>query len=219
MPLPRPAAVLFDLDGTLADTAPDLSGALNDLRASKGLEPLDLDLLRPWASAGARGLLQAGLQITPDHPDYERLRIAFLQAYEARLDRDTKLFDGIEILLRQIEAHGMRWGVVTNKVMRYTTPVLQALGLSSRAAVVIAGDSTRHPKPHPAPLLEACRRLDVPPKQVVYLGDDLRDIQAARAAAMRCVAVSWGYLSDQNPHDWGADEVIHSPQDLMALMR
>lgn len=212
-------AVLFDLDGTLADTAPDLGGALNDLRATKDLPPLDLALLRPWASAGARGLLGAGLQMQPDHPEYEAHRVAFLRIYEGRLDRDSRLFDGIAELLAGIEARGLRWGIVTNKIMRFTAPVVAGLGLQERAAVVIAGDTTPHAKPHPAPLLEACKRLGLAPGEAVYLGDDLRDIEAAHAAGMPAVAVEWGYLGQAELQTWGADAQIRQPADLLALLR
>lgn len=214
-----PRAVLFDLDGTLADTAPDLGGALNDLRAAQGLPPLALELLRPWASAGARGLLQAGLQMTPDHPGYEDHRLRFLQIYESRLDRDSRLFDDVAELLATLEARGLAWGVVTNKIMRYTRPVLAALGLAQRAATIVAGDTTPHPKPHPAPLLEACRQIGVAPAQAVYLGDDQRDIEAARAAGMPAVAVEWGYLGHApDLQSWGAQAVIRRPLDLLSLL-
>ncbi|TAK82811.1 MAG: HAD family hydrolase [Aquabacterium sp.] len=212
-------AILFDLDGTLADTAPDLGGALNDLRARKGLAPMDLALLRPWASAGARGLLGAGLQMQPGHPEYEAHRVAFLEIYESRLDRDSRLFDGIAALLAGIEARGLRWGIVTNKIMRFTAPVVAGLGLQERAAVVIAGDTTPHAKPHPAPLLEACKRLGITPAEAVYLGDDLRDVEAAHAAGMPAVAVEWGYLGQAELQTWGADAQIREPEDMLALLR
>jgi N-acetyl-D-muramate 6-phosphate phosphatase len=210
--------VLFDLDGTLADTAPDLGGALNRLRQRRGLEPLPLAQLRPVASAGARGLLAAGLGRTPQDPDYEPLRDEFLAEYEAALDRDSLLFDGARALLDALVARALRWGVVTNKAMRFTAPVVRGLGLAD-AAVVIAGDCTPHLKPHPASLHEACSRLGVLPAHCIYVGDDLRDVQAAHAAGMPAVAAGWGYLGEGGDvADWGAEALIHAPADLLELL-
>jgi N-acetyl-D-muramate 6-phosphate phosphatase len=210
--------VLFDLDGTLADTAPDLGGALNRLRQRRGLEPLPLAQLRPVASAGARGLLAAGLGRTPQDPDYEPLRDEFLAEYEAALDRDSLLFDGARALLDALVARALRWGVVTNKAMRFTAPVVRGLGLAD-AAVVIAGDCTPHLKPHPASLHEACSRLGVLPAHCIYVGDDLRDVQAAHAAGMPAVAAGWGYLGEGgDPAAWGAEALIHAPADLLELL-
>ncbi|RZU02655.1 HAD family hydrolase [Rivibacter subsaxonicus] len=211
-------AVLFDLDGTLADTAPDLGGALNRLRLRRGLAALPLELLRPVASAGARGLLGAGLGKTPQDPDYEALRDEFLVEYEAALDRDSRLFDGTRPLLEALGARGLRWGVVTNKAMRFAAPVVRGLGLGD-AAVVIAGDSTAHPKPHPAPLLAACAHLELRPAQCIYVGDDLRDVQAAHAAGMPAVAAGWGYLGeDSDASRWGAEALIQAPHELLELL-
>lgn len=213
-----PRAVLFDLDGTLADTAPDLGGALNRLRQRRGLPALPLEVLRPVASAGARGMLAVGLGIAADDPSYLALRDEFLAEYEAALDVDSRLFDGVQRLLRQLSQAGLAWGVVTNKAMRFTGPVIRGLGLSD-AAVVIAGDTTPHAKPHPEPLLEACRRLNIAPADAVYVGDDLRDVQAARAAGMPAVAAAYGYLG-QEPDlgAWGADAVISEVLDLLPLL-
>ena len=212
-------AVLFDLDGTLADTAPDLAGALNRMRVQRGLPPLPVDALRPVASSGARGMLKTGLDMDPGHTDYESARMEFLDNYERGLAEATRLFDGVDALLSHLEARTMPWGVVTNKATRFTGPVLQGLGLASRAAVVICGDTTPHAKPHPEPLLEACRRLDVAPSGVVYVGDDLRDIEAAKAARMRSVAVAYGYLgTGLGIAAWGADAVIEQAFELTALL-
>lgn len=214
-----PQAVLFDLDGTLADTAGDLGGALNRLRADRGLAPLPLEVLRPHASAGARGLLGAGLDIHPDHPEYEALRQAFLAAYTQCLSDTTALFDGMPHVLDTLEARGLRWGVVTNKPHRFTVPVMLGLGLAQRAGVVISGDSTAHAKPHPLPLLTACEQLGVPPASALYVGDDLRDIQAAQAAGMPSAAAAWGYLGhDAEITTWRADAICARPQDLLALL-
>lgn len=212
-------AVLFDLDGTLADTAPDLAGAVNRMRMRRGLPALPVAQLRPVASAGARGMLAAGLGVSTDDPGYAALRDEFLAEYESALDAESRLFDGALVLLEALEAAGVAWGVVTNKVMRYTQPVLQALGVASRAAVVIAGDTTPHPKPHPEPLLEACRRLGLAPAQALYVGDDLRDVQAARAAGMPVVAAGYGYLGESpDLAAWGADAVIDSLPQLLGLL-
>src|SRR5664279_5103211 len=200
-------AVLFDLDGTLADTAPDLAAALNEVRATRGMAAMPLDLLRPWASHGARGLLGAGMGIAPDAAEYPQLRDAFLGFYECALCVDTTLFAAIDEVLAEIEARGLRWGIVTNKATRFTLPLLDALGLSTRAGVVVCGDTTPHVKPHPAPLLAAAERLALAPRQCGYVGDDLRDVQAAQAAGMASIAVEYGYTGTENgsPRSWNAD--------------
>lgn len=212
-----PQAVLFDLDGTLADTAGDLAGALNRLRAQQGLPPQPLELLRPWASAGARGLLAAGMDIHPDHPDYESYRLGFLDAYMGCLAETTSLFDGMEAVLQDIEARGLKWGVVTNKPHRFTVPVMAGLGLQTRAGVIISGDTTAHAKPHPLPLLTACEQLGVDPAATLYVGDDLRDIQAAKAAHMPSAAAAWGYLGHGTDiRVWEAEVIVPTPTDLIA---
>ena len=208
-----PRAVLFDFDGTLADTAPDLARALNRLRAARGLADVPLEQLRPHASSGARGLLEAGLGILPDHPEYKSLREAFLQHYAAEICIDTRLFPGMEELLAAIETRGMRWGIVTNKSTSLTLRIVEALGLETRAACVVCGDTTPHLKPNPASLLHAANQLSLAPHACVYLGDDQRDIQAARAAGMRSVAVGWGYGSGLPA--WQADAIIARPMALI----
>jgi N-acetyl-D-muramate 6-phosphate phosphatase len=207
-------AVLFDFDGTLADTAADLSRALNRLRAARGLAELPVEALRGHASSGARGLIGVGLGILPEHAEFIALRDAFLDHYAAEVCVDTRLFPGMEELLAGIEARGLRWGIVTNKSTRLTRLVVKALGLETRAACVVCGDTTPHLKPNPASLLHAAKELALAPPACVYLGDDLRDVQAARAAGMRSVAVEWGYGSSL--HDWQADAIIRNPQDLLA---
>ncbi|WP_428424912.1 phosphoglycolate phosphatase [Methylibium sp.] len=212
-------AVLFDLDGTLADTAPDLGGALNRLRQRRGLAAMPIALLRPVASAGARGMLGVGLSMAPGDEGYEAVRDEFLAEYEAALDRDTTLFDGVAECLAALAQRGLRWGVVTNKATRFTVPVVAGLGLDRLASVVISGDTTPHAKPHPAPLLEACARLGIAPHQAVYVGDDLRDIEAARAAGMPAIAAAYGYLGASPDLDaWQADAVIATPLDLLPLL-
>src|SRR5688572_8594717 len=211
-------AVLFDLDGTLADTAPDLGAALNRLRAEQGLEPLPLERLRPFASAGARGLVHVGFGIKPGDGEYASLREAFLEYYRDRTCIETALFPGIAELLEAIAARGLAWGIVTNKATRFTDRIVSKLKL--KPDCIASGDTTPHLKPHPAPLLHAAEQLGLAPKDCLYLGDDLRDIQAARAAGMRPIAVDWGYHHPENggPGTWQADAVIARPQELMALL-
>jgi 2-phosphoglycolate phosphatase len=211
-----PTAVLFDLDGTLADTAGDLGGALNQLRVARGLDPLPLDMLRPYASAGARGLIGVGLNVHPGDPEFDALRKGFLAAYTKCLADTTVLFDGVAELLYELTTRGLRWGVVTNKPHRFTLPVMDGLGLREEAAVIISGDSTAHAKPHPLPLLTACEEMGVAPASVLYVGDDLRDIQAAQAAGMPSAAAAWGYIGHNGKvESWGADVVISQPLELL----
>lgn len=206
-------AVLFDFDGTLADTAADLSRALNRLRSARGQSELPLEALRPHASSGARGLLEAGLGIRPDHPEYKQLREAFLEHYENEICIDTRLFPGMLDLLGVLEAQRLRWGIVTNKSTRLTQRIVRELGLDARVACVVCGDTTPHLKPHPASLLHAAGELTLEPRVCIYLGDDLRDVQAARAAGMRAVAVEWGYGAGLQ--SWNADAILARPMDLM----
>ena len=211
-------AVLFDLDGTLADTAPDLAAALNRLRADQSLGPLPLEQLRPFASAGARGLVHVGFGSKPGDSEYASLRAAFLEYYAERTCVETRLFPGIAELLEEIARRSIAWGVVTNKATRFTERVLGGLGLAP--ACVVCGDSTPHLKPHPAPMRLAAEQLSLPPQDCVYLGDDLRDIQAAHAAGMRAVAVDWGYHHPDSgePGTWQADAHISQPRDLLRLL-
>ena len=213
-----PKAVLFDLDGTLADTAPDLAAAVNRLRADQGLEPMPLEQLRPFASAGARGLVHAGFGVKPGDDEYDALREAFLEFYRERPCVDTRLFPGIAELLQEFARRAIPWGVVTNKATRFTERIVSTLGLVPHC--VVCGDTTPHLKPHPAPMLLAAEQLALPAKDCVYLGDDLRDIQAARAAGMRAVAVDWGYHHPESggPEAWNADAVIAHPRDLIGLL-
>jgi phosphoglycolate phosphatase len=211
-------AVLFDLDGTLADTAPDLAAAVNRIRADQGMDALPIERLRPFASAGARGLVFAGLGVKPGDAEYDALRETFLDYYAERTCVDSRLFPGIPALLDALGRRGIAWGIVTNKALRFTERLVAELGLAP--ACVVGGDSTPHLKPHPASLLLAAEQLRLAPPSCCYLGDDLRDIQAARAAAMRPVAVEWGYHHPDNsaPGTWNADAVIHRPEDLLPLL-
>ena len=213
----RPKAILFDLDGTLADTAPDLAAALNRLRTSRGMAPAPYESLRPFASAGARGLIGAGLGLGPDAEEYEALRIAFLDHYAASIAVHSRVFDGVPALLDNLEAAGIRWGIVTNKAMRFTDALVPLIGLG-HAGCIVSGDTTPHPKPHPAPLLEAARRLDISPTQCWYVGDDMRDIQAGYASGMATIAAAWGYCGKDGPTQWNADAIAASPLGLLELI-
>lgn len=208
-----PRAVLFDLDGTLADTAPDLAAAVNKLRRDRGLDEIGYEALRPVASAGARGLIGAAFGLGPDDERYEELRIAFLDNYAAAIAVESVLFPGVPELLAAISEAGIAWGIVTNKAARFTEALIPHIGLH-HAACVISGDTTAHPKPHPAPLLEAARRLSIPPTECWYVGDDLRDILAGRAAGMATVAAAWGYCGLTEPTQWGADALAHTATDV-----
>jgi phosphoglycolate phosphatase len=212
-------AVLFDLDGTFADTAPDLARALNRVRAEEGLAPLPPQVARPHTSSGARGLLKAGFGISPESEGYAALRDRFLDFYEKELCVETRLFDGIPELLVKIRARKLKWGIVTNKGKRFTEPLLRLLAVDHLAACVVSGDSTAHIKPHPAPLLHAASLLSLPATACVYIGDDLRDAQAARAAGMHFVAAGWGYHGDGgDPNAWGADAVISDPREILDML-
>ena len=212
-------AVLFDLDGTLADTAPDLGRALNRLRAEHGLAPLPIEVMRARASSGARGLVKAGFGSTPESEGYDALRDRFLELYAENLCVDTRLFDGVPELLSTLEARPLPWGIVTNKAKRFTEPLLRTLAVGHRAACIVSGDSTPHVKPHPAPLLLAASLLSLPPADCIYVGDDLRDVQAARAAGMRFAAAGWGYLGDGgDPNAWDADAVASRPGEVLDLL-
>ena len=212
-------AVLFDLDGTLADTAADLARALNRVRALQGLAPLAPEVARPHTSAGARGLLKAGFGVTPEDDSYPALRDRFLEFYEEELCVDTRLFDGIPELLARIRIRKLPWGIVTNKGKRFSEPLLRLLAVDHLAACIVSGDSTPHIKPHPAPLLLAASLLSVGAGDCIYIGDDLRDVQAARAAGMRVAVAGWGYLgAGQDPRDWDADAVISHPLQVIDLL-
>lgn len=212
--------VLFDLDGTLIDSAPDLAGAANRLRADHGLEPLPLESLRPMVGSGARGMVGVAFGVAPGEERFEALRDAFLAHYEAGLLERTRPFDGVLEMLSALEARGIAWGIVTNKATRFTLPIVTGLGLAQRAGVVVCGDTTPHAKPHAEPLLHAARALGLAPERVAYVGDDLRDAQAARAAGMPMLAATWGYLGLGEPvHDWGADALVDRPSQLLDWLR
>jgi phosphoglycolate phosphatase len=212
----RCEAVLFDLDGTLIDSAPDLSGAANDLRAQHGMPPLAFEALRPMVGAGARGMVGAAFGVKPGDAQFEALRDAFLARYAQRMLERTQVFDAVRPLLHALESAGLRWGIVTNKAARFTEPIVDGLALRARVSALVCGDTTAHSKPHPAPLFEAARQLGLHAQHCAYVGDDLRDVVAGRAAGMATLVASWGYLGDGPPmHEWGADAILGTPLDLL----
>jgi len=212
-------AVLFDLDGTLIDSAPDLGAAVDKMRVARGMSSLPLSHYRPMAGAGARGMIALAFGWTPDHPDYEQLKEEFFVNYESSMTERTFAFEGVAQLIQELVDLKMPWGVVTNKSKRFAEPLTQAMPLFASAAVVISGDTTPHAKPHPAPLLEAAKRLGVDPTACVYVGDDERDIVAGHAAQMKTVAATYGYLGAQaDVQRWQAHAQIDSPEQLLKLL-
>ncbi|OXR49653.1 MULTISPECIES: phosphoglycolate phosphatase [unclassified Pusillimonas] len=207
--------VLFDFDGTLADTAPDLAAAANRQRERQGLNALPYEMLRPMASAGARGLLKVSLDIDPDHPDYESHRRQFLSDYEQHMTVLTRLFPGVPELLQSLKAQGYRWGIVTNKVEYLALPIVKHLELHTECAVTIGGDTAGYAKPHPAPLLLAAERAGFTPQQCIYIGDDERDIVAGKAAGMPTIAAAYGYCNPAQVANWQADAIAHQVNDLL----
>ncbi len=213
-------AVLFDLDGTLIDSAPDLAAAADAMRVARGLPSLPLAQYRPMAGAGARGLLAVAFGITPEHVDYDTLREEFFCIYERSLTERTRIFDGVPEVLKTFAKQSLKWGVVTNKSERFTLPLTRAMSLFASASAIVSGDTTPHAKPHPAPLLEAARRLGVDACRCVYVGDDERDIVAGQAAGMATVAVTYGYLGLQaDTSQWGANATIHCVNELLPLLQ
>lgn len=211
--------VFFDLDGTLADTAPDLVAATNLLLVGRNLAPKPYEVLRPHASAGARGLLQGAFGITPEHPDFIPLRDEFFLNYEKALLVHSKLFDGMDDLLKIMEEANLPWGIVTNKSERFTNPLTELMGLRERAISTVSGDTTPHAKPHPEPILHAARIANIDPTKSIYVGDDIRDVIAGKAAGMLTVAAAYGYCGCKEPPEtWGADYLIHHPLDLLKII-
>lgn len=209
-------AVLFDLDGTLIDSAPDLGAAADQMRLDRGLPSLSLESYRPVAGAGARGMLKVAFDLTPEHPEFSGMREEFFSNYEARMTQTTYAFDGVEELIEKILRRGFLWGVVTNKSQRFTNPLTKSMPMFASAGAIVSGDSTPHSKPHPAPLLEAATRLKCDPAHCIYVGDDVRDIIAGTAAGMGTVAAAYGYLGDiTDTSQWGAHVAIKSPLELL----
>ncbi|MGZ8256970.1 MAG: HAD-IA family hydrolase [Gallionella sp.] len=212
-------AVLFDLDGTFADTAPDLAAALNHVRATRDLAPLPLSILRPQASHGSVGLLKVGMNITPDSPDFSALREIFLQHYSDNICVHTQLFDGMAELIDQLDARNIIWGIVTNKPQRFTQPLMQALGYAERAGCLISGDTCANAKPHPDPMRKACELIKISAGNCLYLGDDQRDMQAANAVAMRGIIAHYGYVSeDCSVLNWQAHGSVNTPIELLNFL-
>ena len=212
-------AVLFDLDGTFADTAPDMARALNAIRHRHDLSALPLAVIRPHVSHGARGMLDVGFGISPQHPTFAGLRDAFYDEYQQNVCVESSLFEGIESLVSTLEQHGIAWGIVTNKAARFALPIAQTLRFARRAGCIVCGDTTPHTKPHPAPLLLAAELIGIAPADTLYVGDDARDIQAAHAAGMRGVVAAYGYIgADTDPRLWGAEYSIGSPSELEPLV-
>ena len=210
-------AVLFDLDGTFADTAPDLASALNHTRSLRNLPPLPLEILRPQASHGAAGLLKTGMNVTPEMPEFTGLRTSFLDYYESHICVQTRLFEGMAELVENLEDRRIQWGIVTNKPHRFTLPLMQELGYAKRAACLVSGDTCSNAKPHPEPLLYACGLIGVPPERCLYLGDDLRDMQAANAASMPGIIARYGYIdADARLETWNARAIIDHPMELLS---
>jgi phosphoglycolate phosphatase len=212
-------AVLFDLDGTLIDSAPDLGAAADKMRVDRGLPSLPQAAYRPMAGAGARGLLGVAFGLTPEHSDFSALREEFFTNYEQCMTQRTYVFDGVFELIAHLDALDVPWGVVTNKSARFAEPLTRAMPLFASARTVISGDTTPHAKPHPEPLFEAARRMAIDPAQCLYVGDDERDIVAGLAAGMGTVAATYGYLGAKtDPSQWGAHAIINSPGGLLKLL-
>ncbi len=210
-------AVLFDLDGTLADTAPDMARTVNLMRISRGLAPVALEIVRPHVSNGARGMIGSAFGYTPEHPDYPSMREEFLALYADNLCVATRLFPGMAELLDALERHGIAWGVVTNKLERLARAVLEGLGVAHRAGTIVGGDTCERPKPFPDPLLHAARAIKVKANRTLYVGDDVRDVQAARAAGMGALVAGYGYVGTGSPPSaWGADGVVESASAIAA---
>jgi phosphoglycolate phosphatase len=213
-------AVLFDLDGTLIDSAPDLGAAVDKMRTDRGLSSFPLEHYRHMAGAGARGMLGIAFGMTPEHPDFDAMKEEFFVNYENAMTERTRIFDGVVELISSLEAQGLPWGVVTNKSSRFTVPLTSAIPLFATAKAIVSGNTTPHAKPHPEPLFEAARRLSIDPARCVYVGDDERDIVAGLAAGMGTVAATYGYLGVQTDISrWNAHLHIDSPMDLLQFLK
>jgi len=208
--------VLFDLDGTLADTAPDLAYALNTLLQERGKATLPYETIRPVASHGAAGLIELGFGIARDTPRFVPLRERFIAIYRAHLTRETRLFAGMPVLLDQLTARGLNWGIVTNKPAFLTDPLIEQLGLQEDAVCVVSGDTTANRKPHPEPMLHACQLAGSKPEECLYVGDAARDIEAGNAAGMQTLVALFGYIGAQDhPESWGANGLIRAPEEIL----
>ena len=214
-----PQLILFDLDGTLVDTAPDLGHALNMQLERHGKPALTMDEIRPVASHGSKGLLALGFGLTPEHADFDKMRIEYLSLYDEVFTRSPVLFDGMQEVLGNIESRNLKWGIVTNKPRRFTEPLVKAMGLYDRAATVICGDDATQPKPSPETLFMACDQAKVTISDAIYIGDAERDIQAGQAAGMKTVVAMYGYLdASDHPENWSADYFVQQPLDILKLI-
>lgn len=214
------SGVLFDLDGTLIDSAPDLGAAADQMRIRRGMASLPLEVYRPLCGAGARGMLEIAFAMSPDHADFEAMREEFFTTYERCLTERTFAFEGVAELIAALQARGIAWGVVTNKSQRFTDPLTAGMPLFASVGAIVSGDTTPHAKPHPAPLLEAARRMGLDPAHCLYVGDDERDIVAGHAAGMRTVAATYGYLGSRSDvAAWNAHAQINSPLALLQLLQ
>jgi 2-phosphoglycolate phosphatase len=215
----RLRAVLFDMDGTLLDTAPDFIAICQAMLAERGLPPVNDKLIRDEISGGARAMVSAAFAMSPEAPEFEALRLEFLERYQVDCAVHSKLFEGMAELLADIESAKLIWGVVTNKPVRFAQPIMEQLGLSERSAVLICPDHVSKSKPDPEPLLLACKMLDLDPASVLFVGDDLRDIESGRDAGTKTAAVRYGYIHPHdNPDHWGADVVVNHPLDLRRVL-
>lgn len=217
--LPNPIdSILFDLDGTFADTAPDMADALNMLRNDLGHPPLHYDTIRPHVSRGGTHLIGVGFGVDETHDDFAKLRAAFLAHYEKNIYNQTTLFDGVEELMEELTDANIPWGIVTNKPTYLTVALLEEMGLTKSIPCLVCGDTLTVKKPHPEPLLHACKTLEIDPKRCVYVGDAKRDIEAGINAGMQTIAARYGYIhKDERPEDWGADALIDMPNELLSL--
>ena len=217
--LPNIKAVLFDLDGTLLDSAPDLGFAANRLRIARGMTELPLSQYRPFVGTGARGMLRIALNVTPLASDFEDLKEEFFIAYEQCMGQHSQLFDGVPYLLKALHLHSVPWGIVTNKSERFALPIIRTTPAFEGVGTIVCGDTTAHAKPHPMPLLEAAQRLNIKPQDCMYVGDDERDMQAAHAAGMQSIAAAYGYLgAEGNVQTWNPHAVINAPAEVLQLL-
>lgn len=215
----RLRAVLFDMDGTLLDTAPDFIAICQAMRAARDLPPTDEQGIRDVISGGAKAMIQASFDLPPEAAGFEALRLEFLERYQQGCAVHSHLYEGMAQLLEDIEQANLIWGVVTNKPLRFAEPIMQQLGLAERSAVLICPDHVTRSKPDPEPLLLACSKLDLDPTSVLFVGDDLRDIESGRDAGTRTAAVRYGYIHpNDNPDHWGADVVVDHPSDLRRVL-
>lgn len=215
----RLRAVLFDMDGTLLDTAPDFIAVAQAMRLARGLTPVPDQQIRDVVSGGARAMVLSAFDVDPMSGEFETLRLEFLERYQSHCAVFSRLYDGMEQLLQDIEQAKLIWGVVTNKPLRFAEPIMQQLGLASRSSVLICPDHVSRSKPDPEPMLLACNKLQLDPSTVLFVGDDLRDIESGRAAGSKTAAVRYGYIHpDDNPSLWGADVVVDNPLELRSVL-